>query len=208
MKVLLSLVLLFFCFSCSNEDSTKGTGNTQQSTSSNKPHSSDYHEDQSSVKQDKVIESEFDTIKAPKSGIVDWISGSGKIRKGRTLFSYDNYERFDNLSKKKMIFRLTVDSLLDNAGSELDVVSKKWHSFRNSLRTDTLLPQFPKIEFREEGMHYGKQSLAKAYNEIVELENNMKADFVSAKQGYKKIKWKVKKGQQVKRGQVVAIAQK
>jgi hypothetical protein len=146
-----------------------------------------------------------DTIRAKSAGFIDWMRPNKKVRKGEALFSYDNYEAFNTLHEKKKSLKAEMDALIESANGDLNYVKPKWKQFNNSLRTDTLLPKFPKIEYKEEGLHFGNDAFTRKYNEIAELENKMKSDFVTSPDDYALIKWKVKKGTRVRKGQIVAV---
>jgi len=151
------------------------------------------------------VEIQRDTIRARSAGVIDWIRPNRKISKGQTLFSYDNYKAFNELQTKKINFKAQMAGLIDASTGDLNYVKSKWKKFFNSLRTDTLLPKFPKIEYREEGIYYGNESVTKQYNEVATLEREMKSNFVTAKDDYARIQWKVKKGSNVKKGQIIAV---
>lgn len=207
MKPVSTFLILLLLLSCGDNNKTGNTAVREDNSKHKLPETTD------SVKlEEEVYEhrSEFiyDTIRAKTAGVIDWTRPNKKAKKGQPLFSFDNYEAFNALQEKKTAFKTTIDSLITSAKGDLNYVKPKWQKFERSLRADTLLPRFPKIQYREEGEHFGNETIVNAYNEIAGLERKMSADFVKAKGDYSEISWKIKKGTRVKKGQIIAIGKR
>lgn len=206
MKSILTLLIGVLLFSCGNsEEKVKQTEAINQQPKTSPPVPGDAIENEEYNHEKEFI---FDTIRASKAGIIDWTSGKKKVKKGQTLYGYENSEAFHSLDLKKKKLHSHMDSLVKTAVGDLSFVKQKWQSFTSSLRSDTLLPHFPKIQYKEEGMYFGNETIAKEYNEIATIEGNMKSNFVTARASYARVIWKIKPGKKVKKGEIIAIGQR
>ncbi len=203
MKSILTLLVIASLFSCGNsEEKISQTTNKQEdlrtlpSKSGNPAIEEEYHN------ETEII---YDTIRATRSGIVEWIAGRKKIKKGQTLYGYENSEAFYSIDEKKKQLNLLMDSLIQTATGDLKFVKEKWQIFHSSLRSDTLLPNFPKIQYKEEGIHFGSENVTQLYIEIAKQEGKMKSNFVTAKASYSNVVWKIKAGKKMKKGEIIAI---
>lgn len=194
-------VLIGVLFSCSGNE--QPTVVTEKRTTA----SSTTTEEPATVSKIEDNTPQFDTLRAAASGTIEWLSKKEKVSRGENLFQLDNKQAFESLNLQKKHCRFLIDSLIANCPENLNPVLNKWRNFSASLRFDTLTPEFPKIQFREEAEHFSSRDLVNAYNATVKKERGMKGNFGIANRSYVKIDWKIKKGQKVKKNQVIAIGE-
>src|SRR6218665_1159859 len=206
MKFISTLLVCFLLFSCGNDE--KDSVQQTENTAGSRPIEQLPKDEKSAEEYSDETTTVYDTIRANASGIIDWITPKKKIRKGQTLYSFENSAAFHQLGTKKELLRNRMDSLVEAANGDLTIVKGKWKTFQSSLRSDTLLPNFPKIQYREEGIHFGNESITRTYNEIAQLEHKMKSNFVLAKASYSTLVWKIKSGTQVKKGKIIAVGKR
>lgn len=147
-----------------------------------------------------------DTIYAHSSGKVEWITEKqNKISKRTHLFTINNTKVYLKLYNDKATFKFLLDSLIDYCPEEIQIVKPKWEKFDDQLRFDTLTPRFPKIDYKEEADYFATAKMINAYNKMLLQEKQMKNNFEFAQRDYTHVEWKIKKGQQVKKGQVIGV---
>lgn len=195
----LLICLLIFLFSCS--------GNPDKNTLIEKKSTRSTDSDNISINQAvKVQNISTDSIFSQNSGTMEWLNTKKAIRKGTNLYSLDNSKSFELIYTEKKKCKQIIDSLIQTCPNDLATVLPKWQSFSNKLKLDTLTPVFPKIAFREEAAHFGNNDFIETYNDLLKKERKMKSNFQIAKAAYTEIQWRTKRGQKVKKGQLIGIA--
>lgn len=137
---------------------------------------------------------------------MEWLNQNGGIRKGANLYSIDNSKSFELIYNEKKKCKQILDSLIETCPNDLATVLPKWQSFSRNLKLDSLTPVFPKIAFREEATHFGNSEFVGTYNDLLKKERKMKSNFQLSKRDYTKIEWLTKRGQKVRKGELIGIA--
>ncbi len=190
--------LFLILFSCSDEPENAHV--TQK-------HASESQEPapESKDQNPSTVSENTDSIFSQNAGILEWLNPSKGIRKGAVLYRIDNSKSFELIYNEKKKCKQLIDSLIQTCPDDLAAVLPKWQLFSKNLKLDSLTPVFPKIEFREEAMHFGNSNFVATYNDLLKKERKMKNSFHLSKRDYASIDWLKKHGAKVKKGQLIGI---
>lgn len=195
----LILITCYCCVSCSNSEQKNKTAKPPASAIRQQKQASD-------ISYPKETGLFHDTIYAHSDGKLEWLTTKHhQIRKNTHLFTINNSKAYLKLYNDKARFKFILDSLIDYCPADIQMIKPKWQKFDDQLRFDTLTPRFPQIEYKEEADYFATKELVDSYNKMLMQEKKMKNNFEFAKRDYTSVKWQVKAGQKVKKGQVVGI---
>lgn len=195
-------LLLIFVASCQQEQKKNKSDSPQPSKTIPTPKA----DVQSASNEETEDPASTIDIIATETGKLEWLSTKVTVKKGASLYRIKNGVAFKDLLGSKFSFKRRLDSLITTCPENLSVVRKKWSKFYADMKPDSLVPVFPKLDYREEADHFGMQSFINDYNRIVVAEKKMKDYFGLAKKNLKEVVWMKKAGDNVKKGEVIGKA--
>lgn len=141
---------------------------------------------------------------ASTSGTVEKLNAKSTLKKGQVAFRLNNTDRFTKHTKNKKQFQKLMNEQLQLIPKESEALVAKWKQFVSALQPDTLLPRFPKFEFREEVQWFGSKELINTYNALAKEERSMGAFFVKFPEHGKQIEWNIRQGARIQKGDTLA----
>ncbi|AEA42696.1 hypothetical protein [Fluviicola taffensis] len=124
-------------------------------------------------------------ILAQRTGKLERLLENPELKKNSLIVQFDDYDAFVEISGEKETLKDEITNAFNNAPKSLQAIEKKWRDFANKLSPDKLMPNFPKIEYKEEAEFIEKTQIQEIYQTIIKKELSIKNYFqVSKEDGF------------------------
>jgi hypothetical protein len=144
-------------------------------------------------------------ITAPISGKIETIHTKPSYRRKEVLARLNNKNSFEDYSDKFTSFQRSLTNCIDHFPSELNSLAPEWKSFLSKLSVQQTPPPLPKIGYRELFDHLDAYDIQSKYKAWINAYLIMENFFIASPEAGFVTEWKIRKNQQIKKGEVVAM---
>ncbi len=145
-------------------------------------------------------------ILSSKNGIIDSISiVKNKLVKNNELtFTFENNQLFNSMSNRKIELKKQIIECFNELAIDYEKETE-WKEFIDSLSPELILPFIPTIKNLKVLENLKEKGAIRLYNQLIDDEETMNKFFLINKVSGKVLHVNVKKGDQVSRGDTLAI---